>query len=261
MISSSSAPSPACSSAQPANRSCSSAREPLRHRVVGGVADQDVAEAEAVLAGERARVRLDQPLADERLQAAGDLADLLRRREVGDGAPPEDLADHRRPLQHRQLVLAEPVEARREHGLHRLRARAASRRPRAARAGRRARRGRRPRRASAASPRGRADCRRSRGRPRRRHPDRAARPGSRAACARARAAAARAGSSSRPRPGRSSARSGRARQQTRIGASRLQPARYSTRSRNAGSAHWMSSSTSTTGRSRASVSSRRRIAQ
>jgi hypothetical protein len=64
-----------------------------------------------------------------------------------------------------------------------------------------------------------------------------------------------------PHAGRSSARSGRAMQQTRIGASRLQPARYSTRSRKAGSAHWMSSSTSTSGRSRASVSSRRRIAQ
>ena len=61
--------------------------------------------------------------------------------------------------------------------------------------------------------------------------------------------------------GRSSARSVRARQHTRIGASRLQPARYSIRSRNAGSAHCTSSSTSRTGRSRASVSSRRRTAQ
>ena len=95
--------------------------EPLRHRVVGGVADEDVAEAEAVLAGEGARVGLDQPLAHERLQAAGDLADLVRRRQVGDGAPPEDLSDHGGALQHRQLVLAEPVEAGGEHRLHRLR--------------------------------------------------------------------------------------------------------------------------------------------
>ena len=68
--------------------------QPLRHRVVGGVADQDVAEAEAVLTRERARIRLDQPLADERLETAGDLADLVRRRQVRHGAPPEDLSDH-----------------------------------------------------------------------------------------------------------------------------------------------------------------------
>ena len=121
MISSSSALSPACPSAQAANALVQLGAEPLRHRVVGGVADQDVAEAEAVLAGEGARVRLDQPLADERLQAAGDLADLLRRREVGHGAPPEDLPDHGGTLQHGQLVLAEPVEAGRKHGLDRLR--------------------------------------------------------------------------------------------------------------------------------------------
>ena len=40
----------------------------LRERVVGGVADQQVAEAEPVLAGELRPVGPDQPLADERGQ-------------------------------------------------------------------------------------------------------------------------------------------------------------------------------------------------
>ena len=44
-----------------------------------------------------------------------------------------------------------------------------------------------------------------------------------------------------------SSRSGRARQTTRIGASRLQPTRYSIRSRKVGSAHWRSSKPTTAG--------------
>ena len=39
--------------------------EPLRHRVIGRVADQDVAEAERVVAGELGLVGADQVLADE----------------------------------------------------------------------------------------------------------------------------------------------------------------------------------------------------
>src|SRR5690349_24280439 len=42
--------------------------EPLRQRVVCGVADQDVAEAETVIAGKHRLLRADQPLAHERHQ-------------------------------------------------------------------------------------------------------------------------------------------------------------------------------------------------
>ena len=50
-----------------------------------------------------------------------------------------------------------------------------------------------------------------------------------------------------PQPGRTSRRSGRARQTSRIGAARIQSARCSIRSRNVGSPQWMSSKTSTSG--------------
>ena len=89
----------------------------LRHRVVRRVAYEDVGEDEAVLAGERARVGADQPFPDERLERAGDLSLLLGRRQVGDGAPPEHLADHGRTLEDRALERLEPVEPRGEHGL------------------------------------------------------------------------------------------------------------------------------------------------
>ena len=54
-----------------------------------------------------------------------------------------------------------------------------------------------------------------------------------------------------PQAGRSSRSSGRARQRSRSGASRVQSARCSIRSSSVGSAQWMSSMTSTSGRSRA----------
>ncbi len=90
---------------------------PLRHRVVRGVPDQDVTEAKTVFAGERAPIWPDQALADERLQLSSDGPDLLWRSQIGDGAPPEDLADHSRSLEHRKLIGLEPIEPRREHSL------------------------------------------------------------------------------------------------------------------------------------------------
>ena len=75
------------------------------------------AKPKAVLARERAQVGADQPLPDEGLEDAGDLRLLLGRGQVGDGAPPEHLADHGRTLQHRPLERLEPVEPRGEHGL------------------------------------------------------------------------------------------------------------------------------------------------
>ena len=225
MISSRSVRSAARSSTQPANCSCRSAREPFRHRLVRRVADQDVAEPEAVLAGEGPR----DPGGSAACGRAP--ADGGRRRATCSGGVSsatalheEHLAHHRGPLQHRQLVLREQVEPGREHGLHG--AGHAQRvdlgeRPRA---GRPARRAARPRRACAASPRGRAGCRRSRARPRRPRRDRAARP----RFSSRRSASSRCSGASwivalATHAGRTSARSGRARQQTRIGASRLQP--------------------------------------
>ena len=57
-----------------------------------------------------------------------------------------------------------------------------------------------------------------------------------------------------PTPAGASIRSGRARQRRRIGASRVQSVRCSSRSSSVGSAQWMSSTTSASGRSRASRS-------
>ncbi len=62
-----------------------------------------------------------------------------------------------------------------------------------------------------------------------------------------------------PQPGRASSSSRRARQTTRIGPSAHSP-RYWIKSRSVGSAQWMSSNTTTSGRSRAIDSSRRRTA-
>ena len=89
----------------------------LRQRVVGGVADQQVAEAEAVLAGELRPVRPDQLLADERGQARRHLG--LVGCERLDGAAVEDLALDRAALEHAPLGRLELIEARREQRLQR----------------------------------------------------------------------------------------------------------------------------------------------
>ena len=82
----------------------------FRQRVVGGVADQQVAEAEAVLAGELRLVGPDQLLAHERGQARRHLG--LLGCERLDGAAVEDLALDRAPLEHAPLGRLELVEAR-----------------------------------------------------------------------------------------------------------------------------------------------------
>ena len=138
------------------------------------------------------------PLRTRAWSDAGDLPLLLGRRQVGDGAPPEHLADHGRALQHRALERLEPVEPRGEDGLDGLGHADRLARRSAPAGARRARRARRPRRACAASPRGRAGCRRLRGRRHRRRPGRAGRRDSRAAASHRRAAAAPAGSSAFP---------------------------------------------------------------
>ena len=81
----------------------------FRQCVVGGVADQQVAEAEAVLAGELGLVGPDQLLAHERGQARSHLG--LGRGERLDGAAVEDLALDRAPLEHAALGRLELIQA------------------------------------------------------------------------------------------------------------------------------------------------------
>ena len=84
----------------------------LRERVVGGVTDQQVAEAEAVLACELRLVGTDQLPADERGQTRRHLR--LLRCERLHGAAVEDLALDRATLEHPPLGRVELVEACRE---------------------------------------------------------------------------------------------------------------------------------------------------
>ena len=94
----------------------------FRERVVGGVADQQVAEAEAVLARELRLVGTDQLAAHERGQARRHLR--LLRCERLHGAAVEDLALDRAALEHPPLGRVELVEA---GGEQRLQASAAPR--------------------------------------------------------------------------------------------------------------------------------------
>ena len=85
--------------------------------VVGGVADQEVAEAEAVLTGELRPVGADQLAPHERREAWRDLR-LLRCQRL-DGAAVEDLALDRAALEHPPLGRVELVEPRRQQRLQR----------------------------------------------------------------------------------------------------------------------------------------------
>ena len=89
----------------------------LRERLVGRVADQQVAEAEAVLARELRPVRPDQLLAHERGQARRHLG--LLGRERLHGTPVEDLALDRAPLEDASLGRLELIEPRGEQRLQR----------------------------------------------------------------------------------------------------------------------------------------------
>src|SRR5205814_2120214 len=98
----------------------------LRARSLGNlrirrVADQRVAEAEAVVAEERRCLRAHELLADEREQGRSDRAALAVRGELGDRTAPELLADDGGALEHRSLERLEPVEARGEERLDRRR--------------------------------------------------------------------------------------------------------------------------------------------
>src|SRR5207249_2830147 len=95
--------------------------ERLRHGVVRRVADQDVAEPEAVVAEELRTVRADELLPDERDQRRSEQRTRLRRQQLAQRAAVEAPALDRRALDHRPLVRLEPVDARGEERLERRR--------------------------------------------------------------------------------------------------------------------------------------------
>jgi hypothetical protein len=82
----------------------------LRHRLVRLVADQQVAEAERLLTGQRAVLGTDQLLAHERHQRRAEPVSLLRRGELLDRTEEEALPDRRRPLGDGPLLRRQPVE-------------------------------------------------------------------------------------------------------------------------------------------------------
>ena len=82
----------------------------LGERVVGGVADQEVAEAECLLVGVGRLVGADQLLPDEREEMGGDVVALGRRRQLLHGAAVEDLPFDGAAADHVALARAEPVE-------------------------------------------------------------------------------------------------------------------------------------------------------
>ena len=209
----------------------------LRHRRVGDVADQHVVEAEAVVAREERAVGAHELLAPERRaacrrrrprpRAARSTAPRWKRRPSTDAA-----------LDDRALLGLEPVDARGEQRLdrrrHACRRRGSSRKcasscstksglPSAVATTR-------SRSSGASSCASRADeLVRVVVAERLEHDERRARRGA-------------------AQDGRTSKRSGRAVQRTKIGAPLDEAATYSTRSSSAGSAQWMSSTTSTSGR-------------
>src|SRR3954454_25005437 len=93
--------------------------ERLRERVVGRVADQQVTEAVAVVAGELSAVGANELVAYERSEPGRDLC--LLRGERLDGAAVEDLALDRTALEPPALRLVELVEPRRQKRLQRRR--------------------------------------------------------------------------------------------------------------------------------------------
>ena len=228
MISSNSSPRP---SSQPAKRSWRSARWLLRDPFVSRVADEHVAEAERVV---DRLVRADQLLADERGQPAPG-----GRRPSGASSPSAShsksspMTDARSTIS--RSVLGERVEPGGEERLDRRRAP----RPGADR-----------RRSSRATARRRAGCLRRRRGYARASRRRASAPPSRLSISSSDSSTV-SGSSVIASPlhaARASRRSGRARQKRSIGASRDQSATCSMRSSSGGSAQWMSSKTSASGR-------------
>jgi hypothetical protein len=89
----------------------------LRECVVGGIADQEVAELERLLTGEVRAARPHELLPDELEEDVRDAGRQRRRRQLLQGGHVEDLADHRGAADDRALVGTEPLEARCEQGV------------------------------------------------------------------------------------------------------------------------------------------------
>ena len=227
----------------------------LRDPAVGGVADQDVTEAERVLSADPFRLGLHELLSHQLLQARADLGPLRIRRQAHDRLPAEDAADHGRPLDDGALPRGEPVEPRRQQRLDRGRDHRSAeldvRLPATVPLREQPVVDQHPQHLldEERVPLGRGDD----PRPEIGRDVLAEQVGDEQLALLSRRAA-RGRSSSRSSSevahvGTVSASSGRAGHRMRIGAPRLNAARYSIRFRNAGSAQWMSSNTTTTGRS------------
>ena len=242
---------------------------PLQQAPVGGVADQDVVEAEDRLAQYQRVVGLDELPAPQRSRC---VVELARRAPARGGRSTAPRVNWRPMTEARsrtaRSLRAEPLDARREQRLDRrrhLHRGELERRPPTARrrgAARRRRRACAPARArTAGCPRSPPAPARDRGRAARRR-----RAVGRQLRWRRPRRARRARRRRRRRPGDAATAAARAAPvgpRRRRAAARRRPTRTrcSTRSRSSGSAQWRSSSTSTTGRARASPSSRRRTAQ
>jgi hypothetical protein len=88
--------------------------ERLGQAGVGGVAEQRVAEAERLLAGDVRGRRADQLPAHQRAQVAADRLRVGAGRQLGHRVPVERLADHAGPADHGALLLVELLHARGE---------------------------------------------------------------------------------------------------------------------------------------------------
>lgn len=82
----------------------------LSQPLVRGVAEQLVAEPKGVFSGEYAGIGSDELLSDQALERARDPLLFGLRRQLADGTPPEDPADHGSSSQDFALVPLEPVE-------------------------------------------------------------------------------------------------------------------------------------------------------
>ena len=105
----------------------------LGDRLVRGVADQDVAEAERLLAGDHRAIRPHELLADQRTDQVGCVVAQVLGEQVANGAGVELLADHGGALDRAALVVGQAFETsgeeRRDRGWDRDRAEIARRDP------------------------------------------------------------------------------------------------------------------------------------
>ena len=67
----------------------------FRERCVGGVANQEMAEAKRLIASRAGAIRTDELLADQRHESRSQVVATVRRRQLCYGGTLEDLADHR----------------------------------------------------------------------------------------------------------------------------------------------------------------------